>query len=1305
MPSNIDFKYLYKQLNKAFIADRHKLRLDLNALRQSPSSKALAQWDLDLKKSCAKVYERKLHLPVPTYDDNLPIASKRDVIKQAISCSQVVIIAGETGSGKTTQLPKICLELNRGTYGLIGHTQPRRIAAKLVAERIAQELNCPLGDYVSYQVRFEDNSNERSLIKVMTDGILLAETQKNKLLTQYDTLIIDEAHERSLNIDFLLGYLKIVLKKRPELKVIITSATIDVQRFSQHFSNAPIIEVSGRTYPVDVWYRPLLLEKEEKILLQVDQAVLQCLGELPGGILIFLPGEREIRELANNLRHAQLKHTSILPLYARLTRAEQNKIFQKNVGRKIVLATNVAETSLTVPDIRYVIDTGTARISRYHYKAKIQQLHIEAISQASANQRKGRCGRVEPGVCIRLYSEDDFQNRSEFTDPEILRTNLASVILKMLSLRLGTIEQFPFIEPPQDKAIRDGFTLLYELSAVDKKGVLTRLGRQLAYLPIDPRLGRILLEGARQNCLTDMLVIVSNLAVQDPRDRPIEHQQAADQAHAQWRDVQSDFISMLNLWSAFEFKRQELGSNAIRNWSRKNFLNYLRLREWRDVHRQLLLATKKIAPLTESKPTYNLETMSEADIALTYKNIHKSIITGFLGHIGRKEEEGDYLGSRQRRFWLHPSTGLARKKPQWVIAAELIDTSKLFARVVAKIEPDWIEHIAAHLTKENYFEPHWEKKRGQVVAYEQITLYGIVIVAKRPVNFGLIDLVAARNLFIQYGLVGGDVQSQAACLSANQKLLTDLETLEAKVRRRDVLVNDEVLFAFYDERLPHDICQTSTFNIWYKREVLKNPGALLMQAGDVLARETNEITPENYPNALNFTDFNLSITYHFEPNHPRDGVTLTVPAPFLVRLDSGRLEWLVPGLLKEKCIALVRGLPKATRKNFVPVPDYINAVMESLSFGQGSLTDMLGQKLQRMTGVAISDEAWMHSKENLDDHLKINIEVLDFQGAYLGEGRSLAELIAQFVEETQIILAQSKEEKNIRGKTIVSASSFENINTQEQQQIAGLSLTVYPALLDDKGVVRQENFTTQQEAEYQHRLALQRLLMQLDIPEVKRSRQQLLKRVDLKLLSTTLGSFDDLIDDILLVSLDMTLLANLTTLPRKSNELLALKFDGKAIELFVAEVYKVSELVVTVLQNSSNIKKQFKGKIDLTHSLALNDIKSQLNHLIYPGFLRHIPSVWLYEMPRYLQAIEIRLTKLSMQLNKDRLWMNELSAYWDQYQTRLRKHSQEGKRDEKLVTFRWMLEEYRVALFAQKLGTKMPVSSKRIDKQWHEVVT
>ncbi|MFG0916372.1 ATP-dependent RNA helicase HrpA [Pseudomonas fulva] len=1288
---------LLQNLDHAMIADRHRLRRQLHELRKRPDEAKLAQWAERVQASCAQVTARQQSVPLVRYDDSLPIAAKRDEIKKALAEHQVLVIAGETGSGKTTQLPKICLELGRGSHGLIAHTQPRRIAARSVAARVAEELGTPLGGLVGYQVRFEDQSDANTLVKLMTDGILLAETQHDRFLERYDTIIVDEAHERSLNIDFLLGYLKTLLHRRPELKLIITSATIDLERFSKHFDNAPIIEVSGRTFPVETWYRPLTSEQDEEGNpieddLTVDQAILATLDELaqhergqgkgPGDVLIFLPGEREIRDAAEILRKAQLRHTEILPLYARLSPAEQQRIFQPHAGRRVVLATNVAETSLTVPGIRYVIDTGTARISRYSYRAKVQRLPIEAVSQASANQRKGRCGRVEPGICVRLYSEEDFNSRPAFTDPEILRTNLAAVILQMLHLRLGAIDAFPFIEPPDGKAISDGFNLLQELSAVNRENQLTPVGRQLARLPIDPRLGRMLLEGARLGSLQEVLIVTSALSVQDPRERPPERQQAADQAHAQWKDVDSDFAALVNLWRGFEEQRQALTANPLRNWCRKQFLNYLRLREWRDAHRQLALICRELQLTVNKEPC-------------DYPKLHKAVLSGLLSQIGHKTEDGDYQGARQRRFWVHPSSGIGRKRPQWVMAAELVETTKLYARVVARIEPDWIEPLAGHLIKKNHFEPHWEKKRGQVVAYEQITLYGLILVGRRPVHFGPIDPATSRELFIREALVGGEIQSRAKCLAANKRLLETLDALEAKARRRDILADEETLYAFYEARLPAEIHQTATFDSWYRMGSQKDPNLLIMREEDVLAREASEVTAAQYPDSLQVGQLRLPLTYHFEPNHPRDGVTVRVPAPLLPSLPGERLEWLVPGLLEAKCVALIRNLPKALRKNFVPVPDFVKAALARMTFGQGALPQALGHELLRMTGARVPDDAWDESVSLVEGHLRMNIEVVDGQGKFLGEGRDLAELTARFAAASQAALAVPGDPKS---EQPVQAKAFSEVKPTAQQKIAGLSMTVYPALVEDNGTVREGRFSTQAEADFQHRRALQRLLLQQLAEPAKFLRGKLPGLTELGLLYRDMGRVDALVEDILLASLDSCILDGESVLPREGAALAALAERKRGSWAEHAE--RLARQTLEVLKLWHGLQKRFKGKIDLSQAVALNDIKQQLGNLVYPGFVRETPAVWFKELPRYLRAIELRLEKLGSQVQKDRVWSGELANLWAQYKARADKHAQEGKRDEQLALYRWWLEEYRVSLFAQQLGTKVPISDKRLSKQW-----
>ena len=1286
--------------SQVMASDRHRLQQQFQRLPKDDQGKAAAAWLERFNASSEKVAERARLIPKIIYPDALPIADKREQIKAAIADNQVVVIAGETGSGKTTQLPKICLELGRGTHGVIGHTQPRRLAARSVASRIAEELGTPLGELVGYQVRFTDQTSERSLIKLMTDGILLAETQNDRYLTRYDTLIIDEAHERSLNIDFLLGYLKTILAKRPDLKVIITSATIDLERFSAHFDNAPVIEVSGRTYPVDVWYRPLSAERDEEGNtveedLSIDQGIVAALTEIqqfegsqgksPGDVLVFLPGEREIRDTAEYLRKANLKHTEILPLYARLSAAEQQKIFSSHAGRRVVLATNVAETSLTVPGIVYVIDPGEARISRYSPRSKVQRLPVEAVSQASANQRKGRCGRVAPGICVRLFSEEDFLARPEFTDPEIRRTNLASVILQMLHLRLGRIEDFPFIEPPDGRAISDGFTLLQELGAVDRSGAMTDIGRQLARLPVDPRIGRMLLEGARQGCLAELAVIASALAVQDPRERPLEKQQAADQAHAQWNEEGSDFAAFLNLWNGFESQRQALTQSQLRSWCRRNFLNYLRLREWRETHRQIRLTCRDMG-LEENKQPASGEP------------IHKALLAGLLSHLGNKTEEGDYLGARQRRFLLHPSSGLAKKKPAWVMVAELTETRRLYGRLAAKIDPVWVEPLAAHLVKTSHSEPHWEKKRGQVVAFEQVSLYGLIIVPKRKVHFGPIDPVVSRELFIRQALVAGEWHGRAAFNKANQQLLSQLDELEAKARKRDIVVDEETLYRFFDQRIPENIYQLASFERWLKRSSETDPKLLHMTRDDLLQREANDVSADLYPDLLRWESVALPLSYHFEPGHPADGVTVRIPASLLRRIDPQRLDWLVPGLLFDKCVALVRGLPKAIRKNFVPVPDFVRAALERMPFADGSLTQALGRELTRMTGVRLDDDAW--ADVELEDHLRMRIEVVDAVGKPICAGRDYSALCAQ-IDGLPLQAAMPVAEDKPKAPAQMPGS-YALPDTLVRKQ-AGIAVNFHPAWVEQGEDVVEQLFDVPQVALREHRFGIQRLLLQS--PQLNEQarylRQKLTTLKDAAIYYRDLGTQKQLTDDVLLGAIDRVFLPAGAPLPRDAETLAALIEAGRGD--WVPACEQLASQVLAILKQWHGLRKRFKGKVELAHALAMNDVREQLSELVFPGFARQVPGEWLSQYPRYLSAIEQRLDKLPGQVPRDRAWTDELQGYWQQYKALSERFQREGRWDPRLEEWRWMLEEYRVSLFAQQLGTRMPVSGKRLAKLWREI--
>ncbi|WP_259649407.1 ATP-dependent RNA helicase HrpA, partial [Burkholderia pseudomallei] len=968
--------------------------------------------------------------PVPpiTFAESLPVSGKRDEIARAIAAHPVVIVCGETGSGKTTQLPKICLALGRGLgaggAGLIGHTQPRRLAASSTGRRIAEELGTPFGEVVGYKVRFTDNLAPGASVKLMTDGILLAETQTDPLLKAYDTLIIDEAHERSLNIDFLLGYLRQILPKRPDLKLIVTSATIDAERFARHFGSderpAPVIEVSGRLYPVEVRYRPIAddrpaavrhaegassgrdraksaREAERDLMDGIVDAVDELCREGPGDVLVFLPGEREIRDAAEALRKHHPPHTEILPLFARLSAAEQERVFKASNARRIVLATNVAETSLTVPGIRYVVDTGLARVKRYSYRNKVEQLQIEPISQAAANQRAGRCGRVADGVCIRLYEESDFAGRARFTDPEILRSSLASVILRMKSLHLSAIESFPFIEPPPGRAIADGYQLLNELGAVDDENALTPLGRELARLPLDPRVGRMILAARDQQALREVLVIASALSVQDPRERPVDAQEQADQAHRRFADERSEFLQWLRIWAWFEEAVAHKKSNRqLVDACRQHFLSHLRLREWRDVHSQLLTVVREHG-----------WRLNEADA--TFEQIHLSLLTGLLGNIGFKaEDEPHYLGARGIKFHLWPGSALVKKAGRWVMAAELVETSRLYARCIAKIEPEWIERIGAHLLKKSLSEPHWEKRPAQVAAFERATLYGLTIYHRRRVAFGRQDPARARELFIRGALVDGEFDTKLAFFAHNRKLLADIEQLEHKSRRQDVLVDDELIHAFYDQAIPAGIHTGAAFERWYRDEVSKSGQPedklrlLYLSRDDLMRHEAAGVTTELFPKRVTMAGVEMALAYHFEPGSPRDGVTLAVPLFALNQVDARRAEWLVPGMLKEKAHLLLKSLPQKLRRHCVPLPEYAAGFVERAGrerFGAGGLVDALIADVREQTQVATKTSDF--KLETLPAHLFMNFKVIDEHGRQLAMGRNLAQLRAELGAQAQ----------------------------------------------------------------------------------------------------------------------------------------------------------------------------------------------------------------------------------------------------------------------------------------------------------------
>ncbi len=1291
----VALKSVMAQLNACNQQEAARIRKLIARRKGQPDDDDMVKIGRWLDQGLARVQERQARHKPASYPDGLPVSERVEDIQRAINDHQVVIVAGETGSGKTTQIPKICMNADRGLRGLIGHTQPRRIAARSVAARIAEELGEPTGERVGFQIRFTDTTTDQSRIKVMTDGILLAEIQHDRFLDRYDTLIIDEAHERSLNIDFLLGYLQQLLPKRPDLKVIITSATIEVERFSKFFNDAPVIEVSGRTYPVDVEYRPLTGDEDDRDQGWAD-GVLSVLEEVeaherstrqpPGDVLVFLPGEREIRNLSKGLRHAELRHTEVVPLYSRLSNQEQNRVFQGHSGRRIVLSTNVAETSLTVPGIRYVIDTGVARISRYSVRSKIQRLPVEPISQASANQRAGRCGRVAPGICFRLYDETDFLNRPEYTDPEILRTNLASVILQMASSGLGEIRRFPFLEAPDNRLINDGYKLLEELSAVDERRQLTSLGRTMARLPVDPRLARMLVTSAELGSLSETLVIIAGLSVQDPRDRPQDKQQAADQAHAPFNDKESDFVTLLNIWAFFEEQRQSLSQNQLKRVCQKHFLSWMRMREWRDVHRQLTLICR------DQKLTLNRE-------PATYASLHKAVLAGLLGQVATKLEKREYLATRNRKISIFPGSKVAKTAPKWIVAAEIVETSRVFARTVAKIEPEWIEPLARHVVKHHYFEPHWEQKRAQVMGFETVTLYGLDIIPRRRIAYNKIDPAECRRLFIRRALVEGDFQTRAPFIESNRSLLDSVEDLERRIRRRDLLVDEEELVRFYDERLPEDIISGRHFERWWKALSPDQLTALELTEADVLQRPLDKDAVRQYPDHLNWEGVSYPLSYQFEPTGEDDGVTLQVPLMALKQLPANRLEWLVPGLVREKCIALIKGLPKSVRRHFVPVPDFVDTALENMTATNEPLTDKLAEQLRRMTGVRIDPQAWQD--ETLPNHLRMNLRVVDDRGEAVAEGRDVRSLQGQLDEHAQAALVRTHEALTPEQAPVEAADwQFGSLPESIQTERGGLSVTVYPALEDLGDRVRETRFLDPLSANDASRRAVARLIIHRLGNTLDDIERRLPRFRASALLFATVGKAQALLDDLLLSTVMDHFLAQ--SVPRSPAAFSQCVDVGRGD--FIPALEAADERLHEALQGHHQVRKQLKGKINLALAASMADLKFQMEQLVYPGFLVQTPTEWLANFPRYFAAADIRLEKMPREMGREREFLHTIEPLWSRYAKKQEEHDRQGVRNPELVLYRWMLEEYRVSFFAQQLGTALTVSVKRLDRQW-ECVT
>ncbi|WP_432380023.1 ATP-dependent RNA helicase HrpA [Duganella sp. P38] len=1315
------------------------------------------------EEQAAREAERNFRNPLPpiTFPEDLPVSGRRHEIAEALQNNQVIIVSGETGSGKTTQLPKICLELGRGQKGLIGHTQPRRIAASSTAKRIAVELGSPLGEHVGFKVRFADTLQKGASVKLMTDGILLTETQSDPLLKAYDTIIIDEAHERSLNIDFLLGYLKQLLPRRPDLKIIITSATIDADRFARHFGTpekpAPVIEVSGRLYKVEVRYRPIESDvpaganaaaianaegkgartaaaREKRDLMD---AVVDGVDELArigsGDILVFLPGEREIRDTAEALRKHHPPHVEILPLFARLSAEEQERVFKPTNARRIVLSTNVAETSLTVPGIRYVLDAGLARVKRYSYRNKVEQLQIEPIAQSAANQRAGRCGRVADGVCIRLYDEQDFLQRPKFTEPEILRSSLASVILRMKTLHLADVETFPFIEPPLARAIADGYQLLQELGAVDEYNQITPLGKKLAKLPLDPRVGRMILAALDNVCLNEVLIIASALSVQDPRDRPLEHQQAADEAHKKFADEKSEFLSYIKIWKWFENAIEHKKTNRqLQDNCRANFLSQLRLREWRDVHSQLLTIVKEQGWRLNEAPA-------------TYENLHMALLTGLLGNVGFKQEDDPgFLGARGIKFNIWPGSSLSKKPGKWIMAAELVDTTRLYARCIAQIQPEWLEKVGGHLLKKSWGEPRWEKRSAQVTASERATLYGLVVYSQRRINYGLFNPAEAREIFIRDALVGGDYETRAPFFAHNHKLIKEIENLEHKSRRQDVLVDDELIAAFYDKLIPADVVNGAGFEKWHKDATAQEPKLLFLNRDELMRHEAAGVTTDLFPKKMNVSGLELALTYHFEPGSVRDGVTLAVPLYALNQLSRERCEWLVPGMLKEKVHLLLKSLPQKLRRHCVPLPEYAakfcERIEEKHAFGRGELIDAIIADIRQQ--ITITPLTTDFKPETLAAHHFMNFKVIDEHGRQLDMGRNLATLQAEYGtqarESFQKMAEASGPQSSVAARAVVPAKSapagtaapagtvapakagahaapaspaaatnnitLTNLTSwtfgelPELLEIAQGKLTLigFPALVDKGSHCDLEVFDDPTVAARTHRVGLRRLFALQMKDQIKFIEKSIPNLQQMGMQFMSMGTQEELREQIINKALDIACLQD--PLPIDAATFAKRKDEGKS--RLVLLVNEIARLLSQVLTEFHGLPKRLQG----LPQQAAQDMQQQLQGLVHKRFLQENEYSQLSHFPRYLKAMNVRIEKLRGDPARD----TKLMAEWQQaaaaYLRASRDKSAGKNTDPKMVEFRWMLEELRVSLFAQELRTPMPVSAKRLQKVWESML-
>ncbi len=1283
MSDSLEYKRLGQQIDGALTTQQFHFKRSLKQLSKKANTDTLKRLATQIEASVELAKQRREQCPVIDFPD-LPISHKRAEIAKLISEHQVIILCGETGSGKTTQLPKICLDLGRGFKGQIGHTQPRRLAAISVAQRIAEELKTELGQTVGYKIRFQGKESQQTLVKLMTDGILLAEIKSDPFLSHYDTIILDEAHERSLNIDFLLGYMKWLLPRRPDLKLIVTSATIDPERFSKHFDQAPVINVSGRTYPVELRYRPLGMgaQQDEQ---EMSQAIVDAAAELHrervGDILVFLSGEREIREATQALIKHHPPGYDILPLYSRLAGKEQAQIFKAHKKPRIVLATNVAETSLTVPGIRCVIDTGFARISRFSRRSKIQQLPIEPISQASANQRSGRCGREAAGICIRLYAEDDLKQRPEFTQPEILRTNLASVILQMKALKLSEINRFPFLEPPDDKMIRSGIRSLHELGALDANEKLTAIGQRLTQLPLDPQFARMLLAAEQFDCVDEVLTIVAALSIQDPRERPSDKAKYADEKHKVFKNESSDFLSFLSLWREFQTQKKALSNNQLRQYCRQNFLSYMRLKDWQDIRQQL-------RDLVRGQLGMKINTNDAGDDA-----IHQALLSGLVTRIGVKQEQSEYLGARQLKFHIHPGSSLFKKSPQWLMAAEQVETTRVYARTIASIKPEWIEKAASHLIKYHYYEPHWSKKSARAMVYEQALLFGLTLSKGRKVPLSRTDPALARELFIRHGLVDRDMVCHAPFFKKNQALMASIEYDQQKGRRVDLMLDEQLLFEFYASKLPLNINSLADLNKWLKLQ--KDDALLTLGLADVSAEDKAGIDPDEFPDTRLINGVVVKLSYRFEPGHPEDGVTAQIPLAQLNQLSSEGFEWLVPGLYKEKIQALVKGLPKNLRKQFVPAAPFIECCLSEIDYAVGDLLEALTRCLNSQVVGALKAIDFELAK--LPTHLQMNFNLLNDKTEVIASSKDFGGLKAKYGQQA----GQQFQSALSKALSVTGATSwdFEKIPKQQTIQHKGQALQGFPALVDEKNAVGLTLVDSQEEADRLHQDGLIRLFrfkFAKDLKRLKRnSAISMAQALSYQQLAThphyPLNAGDDVFDEVehQLIS---TLFLNHDI---RSEDEFEQAIEQQQVGVYAAG-YALSNTVgklLTALQSVRQALSTWQGQA------LYQDVNKQLNCLCYQGFIRCVPADKLALYPRYLKAIEARLDKAKGQLQKDLDKVALVKPFEDQFW----KHVCEGQITPEQTEFRWMLEEYRISLFAQQIKTTQPISEKRLHKAWQKL--